>query len=116
MVTTIEKLRKIGGAYKISGGINSLADYAFNFDEFMRVEQFPRLNNVGTVDKCKAVKHILSTAEYSADGLATALNDSKIGYTNWIGKPIFNARRVGFVLVSEDQFGNKFLIFIITNS
>jgi len=116
MVETIKQLREIGGAYKISGGINSLANYAFNFDENMRVKDFPWLENTGTADQCRAVRHILSNAEYTAEGLASALNDSEIGYTNWEGRPIFNARRVGFVLVSRDTLGNDFLIFIITNS
>ena len=83
-----KKPSKIGSvfgviAYNGNNIPESLSNFAFGFTERMRQTKFPHIKNTGNQDSIRALKEIISKSNWSAQGVCDALNQSRIGETNW---------------------------------
>lgn len=68
-----------------SGGVpESLSNMCFGLSESIRQKKYSHVaDNIGYKDQTKVINYIISQSDYSADGIARALNQSGVTWTNW---------------------------------
>ena len=96
-------------AYNGNGIPESLSNFVFGLSEFLRQEKFPFLENIGTADQIEAIRYVLEEAVRNNEDPAEALNNSKLGFTNW--ETVEDTGNF-MQLVSEDRLGNVHYIEI----